>query len=298
MKNLLKIGTRNSKLALWQANAIAEKLQILGYETQIIPIISQGDKNLTQPLYQMGIVGVFTKDLDIALLNNQIDVAVHSLKDIPTTLPENIEISAVLERDFPEDILIRNQKSIHTNYNEMYIGSGSLRRQSFWKHHFPNAIFGNIRGNIQTRLQKMEDEKFDGVIFSLAGIKRMNWNVDFEILDFIIPAPAQGVVACTSLIDNSFVSEVLAKINHTETFLSTKIERDFLKYLGGGCSAPIGANVKKVNDNYFFRGGITSLDGKQNLSVQRNVSIEDQTIAEILANELLENGAKEIIQNL
>ncbi|CAG0906590.1 unnamed protein product, partial [Cyprideis torosa] len=226
-------------LALWQAEKVAENLSTLGHQSQIVPIISEGDKNLKVPIYELGITGVFTKDLDIALLNEKIDLAVHSLKDIPTRLPENIFISAVLERDFPEDVLVRNPKAKNKNYNDMHIGTGSLRRQCFWKNAYPNATFGNIRGNVQTRLQKLESENFDGVIFSLAGIKRMEMNIDYEYLSFITPAPAQGVVACCSLQNNKEINSILAQINHSETAQATKVERDFLQTLEGGCSAPI-----------------------------------------------------------
>ena len=129
---MIRIGTRNSPLAMWQAKEVEQKLQNLGYETVLVPVLSSGDKNLNQPLYSLGITGVFTKDLDIALLNNEIDIAVHSLKDVPTILPQNIEVSAVLERDFPQDVLVRKSSSKNKNLAELKIATSSLRRRAFW----------------------------------------------------------------------------------------------------------------------------------------------------------------------
>ena len=128
----IRIGTRNSPLALWQAQEVESTLKTLGFETEIVPIISSGDKNLNQPLYALGITGVFTKDLDIALLNKEIDIAVHSLKDVPTQLPHNIQISAVLERDFPEDVLVRNDDSEPLDIEVLKIATSSFRRRAFW----------------------------------------------------------------------------------------------------------------------------------------------------------------------
>ena len=139
----------------------------------LVPVLSSGDKNLNQPLYSLGITGVFTKDLDIALLNNEIDIAVHSLKDVPTILPQNIEVSAVLERDFPQDVLVRKSSSKNKDLSELKIATSSLRRRAFWSEKFPNTHFSDIRGNVQTRLKKLEEGDFDATLFSLAGIKRM-----------------------------------------------------------------------------------------------------------------------------
>ena len=128
----IKIGTRNSPLAMWQAREVARNLQNLNYTTDIVPVLATGDKNLNQPLYKLGITGIFTKDLDLALLNNEIDIAVHSLKDIPTELPENIEIIAVLERDYPQDVLVRKKDAQNLELHDLKIATSSLRRRAFW----------------------------------------------------------------------------------------------------------------------------------------------------------------------
>ena len=222
---MIRIGTRNSPLAMWQAKEVEQKLQNLGYETSLVPVLSSGDKNLNQPLYSLGITGVFTKDLDIALLNNEIDIAVHSLKDVPTLLPKNIEISAVLERDFPQDVLVRKSSSKNKDLAELKIATSSLRRRAFWLEQFPETEFSDIRGNVQTRLKKLEEGDFDATLFSLAGIKRMEMELDFEFLDFMISAPSQGVVAIASRIDDTETREILQKINHKETQICVEIER-------------------------------------------------------------------------
>ena len=239
--NKLKIGTRNSPLALWQAQEVESKLKTLGFETEIVPIISSGDKNLNQPLYALGITGVFTKDLDIALLNKEIDIAVHSLKDVPTQLPHNIQISAVLERDFPEDVLVRNDDSEPLDIEVLKIATSSLRRRAFWLKEFPETEFTDIRGNVQTRLKKLDNGIANATIFSLAGIKRMNLDITYEQIPFLLQAPSQGVVAIASLSDNDKLNERLKTISHKETEICVTIEREFLKTLEGGCTAPIGA---------------------------------------------------------
>jgi len=238
---MIRIGTRNSPLAMWQAKEVEQKLQNLGYETVLVPVLSSGDKNLNQPLYSLGITGVFTKDLDIALLNNEIDIAVHSLKDVPTILPQNIEVSAVLERDFPQDVLVRKSSSKNKDLAELKIATSSLRRRAFWSEKFPNTHFSDIRGNVQTRLKKLEEGDFDATLFSLAGIKRMEMELEYEMLDFTISAPSQGVVAISSRVDDVETKAILQKINHKTTQICVEIERSFLRTLEGGCTAPIGA---------------------------------------------------------
>lgn len=297
----IRIGTRNSPLAMWQALKVQKKFKELGFQAVIVPITSHGDKNLTQPLYQMDIIGVFTRDLDIALLNDKIDVAVHSLKDVPTLLPEGIHLSAVLERDYEADVLVRNPNKIDklSSYENLYLGTGSLRRRAFWKAKYPEVTFGNIRGNVQTRLSKLDSEGFDGTIFSLAGIKRLGLPLDYEVLDFIIPAPAQGVVGITSLEKNRELTELVRKINHKDTQICIDIERDFLNSIEGGCTAPIGALAKIKNNHVYFKAGIVSLDGTKKVLLDENFPIsESYEKGRILALKAKKMGAEEIINEI
>ena len=282
---------------MWQAKEVEQKLQNLGYETSLVPVLSSGDKNLNQPLYSLGITGVFTKDLDIALLNNEIDIAVHSLKDVPTLLPQNIEISAVLERDFPQDVLVRKSSSKNKNLAELKIATSSLRRRAFWLEQFPETEFFDIRGNVQTRLKKLEEGDFDATLFSLAGIKRMEMELDFEFLDFMISAPSQGVVAIASRIDDVETRKILQKINHEETQICVEIERNFLRTLEGGCTAPIGAIAKFEDNKIYFKGKLNSLDGAKTLNLVEEFEYNhSENFGEKFAKIILEKGGKEMME--
>ena len=297
--NKLKIGTRNSPLALWQAQEVESKLKTLGFETEIVPIISSGDKNLDQPLYALGITGVFTKDLDIALLNKEIDIAVHSLKDVPTQLPHNIQISAVLERDFPEDVLVRNDDSEPLDIEVLKIATSSLRRRAFWLKEFPETEFADIRGNVQTRLKKLDDGIANATIFSLAGIKRMNLDITYEQIPFLLQAPSQGVVAIASLSDNDKLNEMLKTISHKETEICVTIEREFLKTLEGGCTAPIGAKAEMVDGQIRFIGRLCSLDGKNCIETDEIFDWNNsENFGEKIALKVLENGGKELMDEI
>ena len=296
---MIRIGTRNSPLAMWQAKEVEQKLQNLGYETSLVPVLSSGDKNLNQPLYSLGITGVFTKDLDIALLNNEIDIAVHSLKDVPTLLPKNIEISAVLERDFPQDVLVRKSSSKNKNLAELKIATSSLRRRAFWLEQFPETEFFDIRGNVQTRLKKLEEGDFDATLFSLAGIKRMEMELDFEFLDFMISAPSQGVVAIASRIDDVETRKILQKINHEETQICVEIERNFLRTLEGGCTAPIGAIAKFEDNKIYFKGKLNALDGAKTLNLVEEFEYNhSENFGEKFAKIILEKGGKEMMEEI
>lgn len=294
---MIRIGTRNSPLAMWQAKEVEQKLQNLGYETVLVPVLSSGDKNLNQPLYSLGITGVFTKDLDIALLNNEIDIAVHSLKDVPTILPQNIEVSAVLERDFPQDVLVRKSSSKNKDLAELKIATSSLRRRAFWSEKFPNTQFSDIRGNVQTRLKKLEEGDFDATLFSLAGIKRMEMELEYEMLDFMISAPSQGVVAISSRVDDVKTKAILQKINHKTTQICVEIERNFLRTLEGGCTAPIGAIAVFEENKIKFSGRLNSLDGSKTISVVEEFEYdESENYGKKFAEFVLENGGKEMME--
>jgi hydroxymethylbilane synthase len=284
---------------MWQAKEVEQKLQNLGYETVLVPVLSSGDKNLNQPLYSLGITGVFTKDLDIALLNNEIDIAVHSLKDVPTILPQNIEVSAVLERDFPQDVLVRKSSSKNKDLAELKIATSSLRRRAFWSEKFPNTQFSDIRGNVQTRLKKLEEGDFDATLFSLAGIKRMEMELEYEMLDFMISAPSQGVVAISSRVDDVETKAILQKINHKTTQICVEIERNFLRTLEGGCTAPIGAIAVFEENKIKFSGRLNSLDGSKTINVVEEFEYDDsENYGKKFAEFVLENGGKEMMEEI
>ena len=295
----IRIGTRNSALALWQAREVARHLQNSNYLTEIVPIVSSGDKNLTQPLYALGITGVFTRDLDVALLNDEIDIAVHSLKDVPTNLPENIELIAYLERDYPQDVLIRKESAKNKEFHELKLATSSLRRRAFWLKNFPNAEFSDIRGNIQTRLQKLQDGDFDATILSLAGIKRMKMDIDHEMLPFLIPAPSQGVIAVAGHSEKPEINQILSSINHKPTQICVEMERNFLNTLEGGCTAPIGAFAEIFEDQIRFKAALCSLDGKNCIATDESfVYNEEENFGKKFAKIVLENGGKELMAEI
>lgn len=296
----IRIGTRNSALALWQAREVARHLQNNNYMTEIVPIVSSGDKNLNQPLYSLGITGVFTRDLDVALLNDEIDIAVHSLKDVPTQLPENIELIAYLERDFPQDVLIRKEESKNKEFHELKLATSSLRRRAFWLKHYPHAEFSDIRGNIQTRLQKLQDQDFDATILSLAGIKRMKMDIDYEMLPLMIPAASQGVITVAGHSDKKEINEILHTIvNHKPTQICVEIERNFLSTLEGGCTAPIGAFAEIIGDKIRLKAALCSLDGKNCIATDEYFDYNDsENFGEKFAKIVLENGGKELMAEI
>lgn len=295
----IRIGTRNSALALWQAREVARHLQNSNHLTEIVPIVSSGDKNLTQPLYSLGITGIFTRDLDVALLNDEIDIAVHSLKDVPTQMPENIELIAHLERDFPQDVLIRKESAKNKELHELKLATSSLRRRAFWLKNFPTAEFSDIRGNIQTRLQKLEEGDFDATILSLAGIKRMKMDIDYEMLPFLIPAASQGVIAVAGHSDKKEINEILGSINHRPTQICVEMERNFLSTLEGGCTAPIGAFAEIFDDQIRFKAALCSLDGKNTIATDENfIYNEEENFGEKFARVVLENGGKELMAEI
>lgn len=296
----IKIGTRNSPLALWQAREVARNLQNRNYKTDITPIVSSGDKNLTEPLYAMGITGIFTKDLDIALLNKQVDIAVHSLKDIPTQLPKNIEIIAVLKRDYPQDVLVRSAGAKDKELHDLKIATSSLRRRAFWAKTYPDTQFFDIRGNVQTRLQKLEDQEFDATLFSLAAIERMGLPVEYEHLSMMISAPAQGVVAVCGRSDDEEIIELFKEVDHRDTRICIDIERNFLQTLEGGCTAPIGAFAEiNEEDEVRFIGRLCSLDGKNCIETDEIFKWnENENFGEAMANIVLENGGRELMEEI
>ena len=295
----IKIGTRNSPLALWQAREVASRLEECNYATEIVPIVSTGDKNLDQPLYAMGITGVFTKDLDVALINGDIDIAVHSLKDVPTLLPNNTEVLAYLPRDFHQDVLVRSASAKDKPLGELKVATSSLRRRAFWFKEYPFTEFVDIRGNVNTRLQKIEDGLADATLFSLAGLKRLDLNINYEELPFMISAPSQGVVVVAGRSDNKEVNLAVKTINDSETQKCVEMERDFLRKLEGGCTAPIGAFATINNNEVNFTARLCSLNGEDCIEVDETFQFDENVRhGEDLAQMVLDMGGKEIMQDI
>mgnify|MGYP001461371432 FL=1 len=297
----IRIGTRDSELALWQAHTVQKQLNDLGYKTEIIAVKSQGDIILDKPLYELGITGIFTKTLDIAMINGQVDIAVHSMKDVPTALPIGIVQAAVLERANILDILVHkgNTDFLET---EATIATGSLRRQAMWWNKYPNHNVVDLRGNVNTRMQKLQENDWNGAVFAAAGLERINLKPDNYInLDWMIPAPAQGAMVVVAMAEDEFTLDALSQLNHIETEICTYIERQFLKTLEGGCTAPIGAIAiyNEKEDTIDFKGVLLSIDGKQKLEIEKNVDISEwKKLGFNSAQEILNNGGTELMAEI
>ena len=299
MSKIIRIGTRDSELALWQAHHVEKKLNDLGIKTQIVAVKSQGDILLDKPLYELGITGIFTKTLDVAMINGQIDIAVHSMKDVPTALPIGIVQAAVLQRADEKDILVYNN-NLDFLATTGTIASGSLRRQAMWLNKYPNHKVEDLRGNVNTRLQKLKDNNWNGAIFAAAGLERINIKpTNFINLDWMIPAPAQGAMVVLAMQNDEFCKEAVAELNDLETDICTYIERQFLKTLEGGCTAPIGALATFGEDEILFKGILLSVDGKQKIEIERTVPIQEwKKLGFHLAQEILNNGGTELMKNI
>ena len=296
---MIRIGTRKSKLALWQANEVKAALELQGHSCELVLIESNGDQDLIQPLYAMGIQGIFTKTLDTALLNKKIDIAVQSLKDVPTLLPKGIQIKAVLSRGNPMDVLVYNT-SFNARETDASIGTGSLRRRAQWLRKYPNHKVENLRGNLQKRLEKLNNSEWSGAVFAQAGLERLDLlKVNHEVLEWMLPAPSQGIVGIACLETNRAIQEVLEKINCTTTAKCAHIERSFLNTLEGGCTAPIGAHAYFKNDKLYFKGGLFSLDGTIAILHEEATSSEQHEETGIkAAHEILNKGGKELMHQI
>ncbi|MGO4904959.1 hydroxymethylbilane synthase [Flavobacterium sp. W20_MBD1_R3] len=295
----IRIGTRDSELALWQAHTVEKKLNDLGYKTEIIAVKAQGDIILDIPLYELGITGIFTKTLDIAMINGQVDIAVHSMKDVPTALPKGIVQAAVLERATTLDILV-HKGNLDFLEVEGVIATGSLRRQAQWLNKYPTHKAVDLRGNVNTRMQKLQNSDWNGAIFAAAGLERINLKPSNYIdLDWMIPAPAQGAMVVVAMVADEFSRQALSNLNDIDTEVCTHIERQFLKTLEGGCTAPIGALAVFVEDDIFFKGVLFSIDGKQKIEIERTVPMQEwKKLGFYCAKEILDTGGAELMTEI
>ena len=298
MSRIIRIGTRDSELALWQANVVKQQLEVLGFPSRLFPIKATGDLVLNKPLYEIGVVGVFTRNLDIALLNNEIDIAVHSLKDVPTVLPKGIVQAAVLKRGNYNDVLVFKKNEEFLAQKNAVIATGSLRRKAQWLHRYPEHTVVDLRGNVNTRLQKLEENAdWNGAIFASAGLNRIKLMPENNVtLNWMLPAPGQGTIMITTLEEDAFSREACGKLNDEETEICTTIERKFLNLLEGGCTAPIGALAYIKEEEVSFKGSLLRIDGKQKIEVTKTTHKKyAHTIARYCAGEVMEKGGKQIM---
>jgi hydroxymethylbilane synthase len=303
MEKIIRIGTRESRLAVWQAEEVQRLLLRFGFKSELIYIKSDGDIDLVTPLYEIGVQGVFTKTLDAALLSDHIDIAVHSMKDVPTQLAKGIAHAAVLKRASYKDLLvykndqvIDNEKLSILNY-PLSIATSSIRRKAQWLNRFPNSLIENLRGNVNTRLKKLNESNWDGAIFAAAGLERINLRPENSIeLDWMLSAPAQGAIMIVCKEEDEFSKQTCSFLNDESTALCTKIERDFLRKLLGGCSTPISALAVIENDSIHFKGNICALDGTEKIDIEKTVNIKNAASLGIeAAEEILQKGGKELM---
>jgi len=297
----IRIGTRDSELALWQAHTVEKKLNDLGYKTKIVAVKSTGDVILDKPLYELGITGIFTKTLDVAMINGDVDIAVHSMKDVPTALPKGIVQAAVLERASTLDILVHKGNLDFLNESGT-IATGSLRRQAQWLNKYPTHKVVDLRGNVNLRMKKLNEGDWNGAVFAAAGLERINLKPEnFINLDWMIPAPAQGAMLVVAMQEDAFTLDALSHLNDIETEIVTYIERQFLKTLEGGCTAPIGALARynEQEDTIHFQGVLFSLDGKEKIEIDKIVPIEEwKKLGFYSAQEILTNGGTKLMTEI
>ncbi len=319
MLKTLRIGTRDSQLALWQATQVRDLLAASGIRAELVPVRSEGDIDLKTPLYEMGVQGIFTRSLDTALLNNRIDLAVHSMKDVPIGLPSGICQAAVLARGPVSDLLVYRGDAADIGKSLGYAGgqwtapgdmdaerapflvaTSSLRRRAQWLNRYPAHRTTDLRGNVQTRLKKLAASDWDGAIFARAGLDRVGLIPPhaFE-LNWMLPAPAQGAIMVVCRTEDEDIREGLSALNDEHTALCTRVERDFLKTLMGGCSTPVGALAEIRDGRMYFQGNLLSVDGR--LKVTADWSGDPSEAGDCgtrAACQVLDNGGRDILEGL
>jgi hydroxymethylbilane synthase len=300
----LIIGTRGSALALWQARYVAAGIEKhnSGLKTELKIIKTRGDKILDSPLAQIGGKGLFTKEIEDALLEQRVDLAVHSMKDLPTDLPEGLHIGATLKREDPRDIFIsRDGRLLQDLGPGSRIGTSSLRRKAFLLNRFPDLEIVSIRGNVDTRLKKMETEDLAGVILAAAGILRMGFAdkiTSYLEADLIIPAIGQGALAIETRSRDAATNEAVAVLNDTETENCVRVERAFLRRMGGGCQVPMAAYCIPNGEGIKIMAGVVHPDGNPILRDTFHAEKVSSYIGVQLADALLERGADRILKSV
>ncbi len=301
----LVIASRESALAMWQALHIQARLRALypNCDVQILGMTTTGDQILDSPLSRIGGKGLFVKELEMALADGSADLAVHSMKDVPMNLPPGFMLAATAEREDARDAFVSNNfDSLENLPHGSVVGTSSLRRQSQLQHRFAHLKIESLRGNVQTRLRKLDEGQYAAIILAAAGLIRLN--LDARIRDFIsptdsIPAVGQGALGIEIRTDRTDLINVLAPLNHIDTQLCVEAERGFSRALAGSCTVPLGAYALRDGDNINMTGFVASVDGTQMLREKASGSINDaQAIGTALAAKLVARGADKILAAL
>lgn len=303
MKGVIKIGTRDSALALWQAEYIKSLVEEKGVKAELVHIKSEGEIDLVRPLYEIGVQGIFTKTLDSALLNGKIDIAVHSLKDVPTQVPEGLIFAATPKRGPHSDLLIYKNLPPDASAEMPYtVATSSLRRRAQWLNRYPHHVMEPIRGNINSRIQKLNTTAhWDATVMAAAGVDRIKLDIPNRItLDWMLPAPAQGALGIFCRNNDDAILELCTALNDTDTQKATLAERQFLRTLMGGCTMPIAAFAFIENEILHLQGNVLTTDGKQKAEIIWSAPSADepQSVGEKAALQLLDQGGREILHIL
>ncbi len=326
MNKVIRIGTRESQLAVWQATLVQQLLAKNNIKSELVFIKTEGDIDLQTPLYEIGVQGIFTRSLDTALINSKIDIAVHSMKDVPTQLATGIAQAAVLQRASYKDIFVYKEDlsfiseqlglvngewsmvnntppdsyRVTTHYSPLTIATSSVRRMAQWLNRYPTHSIENLRGNVNTRLRKVAESNWNGAIFAAAGLDRINLRPQNAIeLDWMLPAPAQGAIMVVCRAEDDFSLEACNQLNDDDTAICTKIERDFLRALLGGCTTPISALAEIKDNKIYFKGNILSPDGKQKLAIEKIIEKDEfNNAGKIWGEEILNMGGDKIVQQI
>lgn len=304
MNKVFRIGTRGSKLALWQAEHVANLIKLSGYETEIVPIETKGDKMLNVSIAKIGSKGVFTAEIEEKLLDGSIDIAVHSAKDLASEINDALELVAFTERELANDVLISTDKGLSLKSENIKVGTSSTRRVAFLKHFCPAISPVNIRGNLQTRLGKLHAGDCDALLLAYAGVHRMGYEgliVEKIETSYFVPPVGQGSIAIETHKKLSFSKkEILTRwVNHPETEACIRAERSFLKTMHGGCSVPVFGYAHREGALITLKGGVISLDGQKVIKAKQSGPIEDvKELGEAVAKEVLVNGGAAILKSL
>ncbi len=305
MTREIVIGTRDSALALWQTHWVLENLSRLNpeYKFRVVEMKTQGDKILDVALAKIGDKGLFTKELEVAMLNGEIDMAVHSMKDMPTKLPEGLIIGAICQREEAGDVLIgRSAGSLLELPPGARVGTSSLRRRAQLLKHRPDLQIEDLRGNLNTRMAKLERQDLDAIVLAAAGVKRMGWEdriserISFEVS---LPAVGQGSVGIEIREGDQEIERIVKTLEHRESSIAITAERAMLRTLEGGCQIPIGALGKVEGDQLTLEGVVASLDGKELLRTSiAGPADQAEELGVLLAKQLLSMGADKILNSL
>jgi hydroxymethylbilane synthase len=297
----IRIGTRASKLALWQANHVKSLLDANGFAAELVLYTTTGDLQQTKPLHEIGDKGLFTKALDDAMLNGEIEIAVHSAKDLPTELPEGISLSAIMKREDPRDVLLSNGEEFDLDNvaKGITIGTSSLRRQALVQHYLPHVRLVPMRGNVDTRVAKMQAGECDALILAYAGVKRMGLThlVTRKLnVSTFTPAVGQGAIGITMPTGHAATAAVRQVVNDVDTEIAVRAERAFLRTLEGGCHSAIFALGTVVGGTLSLMGGVAAKDGSEVLRANLDADPADgEVIGRQLAEILLQKGARIIV---